>query len=65
MKKYTTVTLLLLLTSLISQAQIQTSLGFKGGVAFSKFNGESISDAETNAGPTIWWFCKFRFCRVC
>lgn len=61
MKKYSAITLLLLLTSVISHAQIRTSLGFKGGAAFSKFNGKSISSAETSVGPTIGGFASLGF----
>ena len=60
MKKIYTL-LLLSLMFYSSHAQIATSLGFKGGVAFSKFNGESVSDAETNAGPTIGGFANLGF----
>ena len=61
MKKTTTLIILLALLSSISYAQIQTSLGFKGGVAFSKFNGNSVSNAETNTGPTIGGFASLGF----
>lgn len=56
MKK--TNTLILLFICSLGYAQVETSLGVKGGVVFSKFNGESLRDAETNTGPTIGGFAS-------
>lgn len=64
MKKIYTLLFLISFTYSITHAQIETALGFKGGVAFSKFNGESISEAETNVGPSIGGFANLGFANV-
>lgn len=61
MKKCTTLFFLFALISSTTYSQIQTSLGFKGGVAFSKLNGGSINNAETRTGPTIGGFASLGF----
>lgn len=64
MKKLSTLILFTLLLTTTSYAQIQTALGFKGGVAFSKLNGKSINSSETNAGPTIGGFARLGFAQI-